>query len=360
MKITYLILILFVLYSCSKKEKKILPTEMDLTESVYSSVIIQPDSLYEVYTTIAGIIDYNFVEEGDLVKKDEALIQIINNTPEINTENARLTLELAKKNLSGSAAILESIKKEIDAAALTFINDSINYFRQKNLWEQNIGSKVEFDTKKLKYQLSQNNLKLLNSKYIQTQNELQTALQQAQNNYRTSLINTEDYKIKSKINGKVYALYKEPGEIVTTMEPIASIGSADKFIIEMLVDEVDIVKISENQEVIVNLDAYNNDVFTGRVSKIFPKKDEYNQTFKVEAYFDKAPKVLYPGLSGEANIIIAKKSNVLTIPKSYVTEENKVKTDTGFVHISVGLQNLEYIEVISGITKDTYIYPPEK
>ena len=39
------------------------------------------------------------------------------------------------------------------------------------------------------------------------------------------------------------------------------------------------------------------------------------------------PNVLYPGLSGEANIIIAKKENVLTIPKEYLIDGNKVKTD---------------------------------
>ena len=148
--------------------------------------------------------------------------------------------------------------------------------------------------------------------------------------------------------------------MVTVQEPIALVGSATRFIIEMLVDEVDIVQIENQMEVILNLDAYKGVVFTGKVSKIYPKKDERNQTFKVEAIFNEAPKKLYPGLSGEANIIIAKKQNALTIPKEYLIENNKVKTDDGFVTITLGLQNLEYVEVLSGITKDTYIYKTEK
>ena len=92
--------------------------------------------------------------------------------------------------------------------------------------------------------MATNNLRLLQSKYNITRNELLTAVKRAQNSYQASLIATKDFAIKSKINGKVYALYKEPGEIVTTMEPIASIGSASKFIIELLVDEVDIVRIT--------------------------------------------------------------------------------------------------------------------
>lgn len=359
MKIIQLMTLLLIIVSCTNKQDKMLPEQRALTESVYSSVTVQPDSLYQVYAIVAGILDKNLVEEGDLVSKGTILLQIVNNTPKLNTLNAKLALNLAQENYTGSAAILDGIKDEIEAATLKYKNDSINYFRQKNLWEQQIGSKVQYDTKKLNYQLASNTLNLLQSKYNRTKNELQTVVKQARNNYKSSLINTKDFTVKSKINGKVYALYKEPGEIVTTMEPLAAIGSATNFIIEMLVDEVDIVRISKNQKVIINLDAYNGDVFKGKVSKIYPKKDERNQTFKVEAVFDEAPKVLYPGLSGESNIIIAKKDRVLTIPKSYLFDGNKVKTDTGLVAVVTGLQNMEYIEVLSGITKDTYLYKPE-
>ncbi|QRM89354.1 HlyD family efflux transporter periplasmic adaptor subunit [Lacinutrix sp. WUR7] len=351
--------ILFFCISCSKNEDKILPIEQDLTESVYTSVTVQPDSLYQAYAIVSGILDRNLVEEGDIVKKNEAIAQIINNTPILNTQNAKLSLDLAKENYNGSAAILAGIKDEIEAANLKYKNDSINFFRQQNLWKQSIGSKAEFDAKQLNYQLSKNNLTVLKNKYNQTKNQLSTSVKQAHNVYQTSLISTKDFTVKSAINGKVYALYKESGELVNTIEPVASIGSASTFIMDMLVDEVDIVKIVKNQDVLITLDAYSGNVIKGKVSKIYPKKDERNQTFKVEAVFVNPPKVLYPGLSGEANIIISKKEKVLTVPKNYITDNNQVKTDDGLVPITTGLGNMEFIEVLSGITKDTYIYKPE-
>lgn len=352
------LLIVTLSYSCSKTPDKILPVKRNLTESVYTSVTIQPDSLYKVYAAVAGILEKNLVVEGDKVSKNEALIQIINNTPKLNTQNAKLSLELAKENYKGSAAILSEIKDEIVAVTLKYKNDSINFFRQKNLWDQNIGSKVEYDTKKLNYELSLNNLQLLQSKYNRTKNELQIAVKQAENNYKTSLIATRDFTVKSKINGKVYALYKNQGEVITIIDPLAAVGSESVFIIEMLVDEVDIVRVSINQKVLISLDAYNGKVFTGKVSKILPKKDERTQTFKVEALFDEAPKTLYPGLSGEANILIASKDNVLTIPKEYLIDDNKVMTDDGIITITIGLQSMEFVEVISGIKESTYIYNP--
>lgn len=345
--------------SCSKSTDKIQPRAQDLTESVYASVTIQPDSLYEAYAIVSGILDDNLVEEGDLVEKGQVLIQIINNAPKLNVQNSKLALELAKENYNGSAAILKGIRDEIDAATIKLKNDSVYYFRQKNLWNQNIGSKIQYDTKKLNYELAVNSLKLLENKYSRIKNELQTAVRQAQNNYQTSVITNRDFTVKSKIDGRVYALYKEPGELVTTLEPLASIGSASNFIIELLIDEVDIVRIREDQTVLITLDAYNESVFKGKVSKIYPQKDERNQTFKVEAVFDDGPKVLYPGLSGEANIIISKKANVLTIPRDYTINDTMVKTDDGLTTITTGLQNMHYVEVVSGITKDTYIYKPE-
>lgn len=360
MKLFGFFLVIITLTTCSRKQDKILPTKRVLTESVYSSVTVQPDSLYKAYAVVAGILDSILIEEGDAVKKHQTILQIINSTPKLNTQNAKFALALAKENYNGNAAILSGIADEISAAKLKFKNDSINYFRQKNLWEKNIGSKVQYDTKKLNYEMATNNLKLLQSKYDITENELLTTVKLAQNNYQASLLATKDYAIKSKINGKVYAIYKEPGEIVTTMEPLASIGSGSEFVIEMLVDEVDIVKIRKEQRIILTLEAYNSEVFNGNVTKIYPKKDERNQTFKVEAVFENPPEVLYPGLSGEANIVIAIKNNTLTIPKAYLIDNNKVITADGLVAIETGLQNMEYIEILSGISPDTFIYKPEE
>ena len=355
----FIIAVCFV-FSCSKKEEKILPVEQTLTESVYASATIQPDSLYQVYAVVSGLIDANLVEEGDVVQKNQHLFQIINSTPKLNTQNAEFALSLAEDNYRGSSTVLSGIESEIKAAKLKCQNDSINYFRQKRLWDQNIGSEIQYDTKKLNYELSSNELKVLQNKYYRTKNELNTALKQAQNRYQSATVSTKDFTVNSKINGKVYAVYKEPGELVTSMEPLAAIGSVKRFVIHLLVDEVDIVNITKTQQVLVKLDAYENEIFEAKISKIYPKKDEQNQTFLVEALFINPPSVLYPGLSGEANIVTAQKAHVLSIPKAYLGADNTVKTDDGTVTVSVGLQNMEFVEILSGITQGTYIYKVNK
>ncbi len=351
---------LLFLLGCGNEQKKIQPEKINLTESVYSSVTVQPDSLYQAYAIVAGILDNNLLEEGDLVNKGTPLLQIINTSPKLNSDNARLAMQLAQENYNGSSAILGGIEDEIRSATLSLKNDSINYFRQKNLWEQKIGSKVEFDNRKLAYEISQNNLQLLKSKFARTKNELSTQVAQAKNNYKTAQVSTKDFTVTSKINGKVYALYKNRGENVTTMEPLASVGSANDFIIEMLVDEVDIVKLSVGQKSLITLDAYGSEAFEAKIRKIYPRKDERSQTFKVEAVFIDPPSKLYPGLAGEGNIIIAEREGVLAIPKAYLIEGNKVRTNDGLVSVKIGLQNMDKVEILEGIDQNTSLLKPEE
>jgi multidrug efflux pump subunit AcrA (membrane-fusion protein) len=351
---------LILMTACSNHRDKIRPEITSITESVYSSVTIQPDSLYMAFAAVGGILDKNLVEEGDSIRKGGPISQITNNTPQLNKENARLSLELAQQNYLGNNAILNSLQEQIQAASLQYINDSVNFHRQKKLWDQGIGSRAEYDSRQLAFELSRNNLSLKKSAYEQSKQELQTKYRQAQNNYKTSSIAASDFLVESKINGTVYALYKNPGELVNSMEAIAAVGSSTDFLIEMLVDEIDIVKVKVGQKVLLALDAYPSRIFEARVSKIYPKKDERSQTFKVEALFERTPPTLYPGLSGEGNIVIHRKDSALVIPKEYLINDSIVETENGRVTLTLGLQDLDRVEVLAGIDAGTYILKPSE
>jgi hypothetical protein len=51
--------------------------------------------------------------------------------------------------------------------------------------------------------------------------------------------------------------------------------------------------------------------------------DARSRTFKIEAHFTSACK-LYPNLTAEANIIIQTKENTITIPRSYLVDNDYV------------------------------------
>lgn len=356
----FILMGLFLLLGCGGNDGRIRPEYRPIVESVYASVKVQPDSLYRAYALVQGMVDANKVEEGQLVFPNQPLVKLINTNPELQAETARLNYELAREQYQGQSTLLQTIEQEIAAARLQLVNDSVNYCRQKNLWDQQIGSRSQYETRKLAYDRSVNTVRLLEDKYAQTNSELQTKLQVAENAYQASLKSSGDFTVRSMISGKVYALYAEKGEVVTPQQPLALIGSADDYVVEMLVDEVDIVRIAHELEVLVTLDAYSGRVFKAFVTKIYPTKDDRNQTFVVEARFVQPPDVLYPGLAGEANVVIARRDSVLTIPRSYLLPGDRVKTSQGEVQVETGLTNLEYIEIVSGLDTDAVILNPSQ
>lgn len=359
-RLVYILVLALLLTSCGDEEKPIRPEVTTVTESVYASLTVRPDSAYLAYASVSGLIETISVEEGDLVDKGAELMQIVNTSPELSRQNAALALEQARLNFNGASNLVNELQEEISMAVLKLKNDSINYIKQQNLWKKNIGTQNDFDARKLAYETSSANVKLLKNRLERTRNDLANQLQQARNNYQNAITNARDFTVYSRLSGRVYQLLKEPGEIVSPQEPLAMIGSASYFIMEMLIDEVDITRVRSGQRVLVTLDAYTGESFEARVSRIYPIKDENTQTFMVEAVFVNPPERLFAGLSGEANIVISSKQNALVIPRKYLTDQQQVRTSEGLVSVTTGLVNLDKVEILSGIEASTNLYLPEQ
>lgn len=359
MRYSWFYIIIIVLISCNSKRESTKPKRITLINTVYSSVTIEPDNVYKVNSTFSGNIEDILVQEGDLVKKGDILFILANKPIRLSQENEELNHSLLLQSYKGRANVLEDLKLEFQSAKINYQNDSTNYLRFQKLYQQNACSKVELEKSQLAYQFSTRQLQSIHNKIIRKENELHTQVNQAQNNVLISSLRTADGIISSRIDGKLFQLFKKKGEYVSLQETMAIIGDQNKFFLKMLVDEVDISKIKVGQKVLVELEAYKNQVYEARVSKIAPKMDEKTQTFVVEAKFVRIPPKLYMGLTGEGNIMIHSKHKALVIPRDYLLPGNKVETDKGLVSVKTGMANWDYIEILSGITEKTIIYKPK-
>jgi multidrug efflux pump subunit AcrA (membrane-fusion protein) len=347
-----------LLNACKNENQGVYPQKTTLIESVYSSIIIEPDSFYKVFASTRGIIDKIDVNEGDLIQDKDPIAHIVDDNSTLLSANAELEMNLAKQNYEGQSNQIKDLQNELSVAKLKLLNDSLNYERQQRLWNQKIGSKTDLEQRELVFETSLNNVIAIKNKLDRTKEELKTMLQKSRNNYTNSLNNSADYTVLSRMDGKIYELLKEEGEAVSEQEPIAYIGSRDRFIIKMQVDEVDIVRIKEGQLIYVTLDAYKDEVFKAEVEKIIPQMNQETQTFWVEATFKKSPAVLYSGLRGEANIVIAQKESTLTIPLEYLVGFDKVLTQNETLVVKTGLRSLERVEITGGLDSTTKIIKP--
>lgn len=347
-------------FACSQENKTIQPEKKSLVQSVYASATVVPKNSYSVNASVSGIVERMLVQVGDSIKVGDVIAKISDDVVRKNTENARLNLELVKDKYDSENGVLQQLLQNIELTELQLENDSINYFRQKKLWEQKIGSKLEFDTKKLQYELTQKKLSQLKSDYKLKKKELKTQYKVAANQWETNQINQSDFEVKSRLNGVVYELYKEDGEWVGMQEPIALVGSSDWFVLELQIDERDIASIQIGQKVYLNLNAYPNDTFEGTISKIHPKMNPSTQTFLVEAEFKSFPENLYMGLSGEANIVLNIIEDTWVIPLEVIQNGNQIETAEGVVELELGKKNLTEVQVLSGVDEHTEILLPQE
>lgn len=346
-----------LLISCGDEQERVQPTIENITESVYAAGFVKSKNQYEVYATVSGVIKEIYVTEGQLVKKGTPLLKLHNETSKLNLRNAELAAEYA--SLQSNRDKLEESQLAISLARSKMTTDSLLCVRQQNLWQRNIGSKTELEQRQLAYENAVHTYRSAVIRYNDLYRQLDLNASQSRNTLAINSEIAEDYTVRSEVEGKVYTILKERGEMVTNLTPIAMVGDDESFLLELQVDEHDIVRISEKQQVLISMDSYNNQIFEGTISKIYPAMNERSQSFTVEATFNDPPDILYPFLTAEANIIIQSKTDAITIPRSFLVDDEYVITeDKQRRKITTGLKDYEKIEVLGGLEPNEFILKP--
>ena len=357
-KLTCLTFII-IFFSCKQKQEKTKPVTESITESIYAAGIIKTKNQYQVFSTVNGLIQQILVTEGDTVKKGDPLIRVLNETSQLNADNAKLSADYAAVNANRDK--LNELKININLAKSKKDNDLLLLQRQRNLWSQDIGSKNELDQKELAYKNSSNSYEASILRYNELKRQLNFSEQQSQKNLQISVSIAKDFTIKSETNGKVYSILKEPGEMVNTQNPVAIIGDAEEFLVELQVDEYDIARIRTGQKIVIKLDSYKGQVFEGVVIKINPIMNDRSRSFTVEASLITKPPALYPNLTTEANIIIQTKEKALLIPRNYLIDESFVMVKNKEKRkVTTGLKDYLKVEILSGLTVNDIILKPAK
>lgn len=346
------------LTGCSNSEQTVSPKTSNIVESVFAAGIVKSENQYEVFAEVNGKIENVFVKEGDSVNLGDPLFQLENNTTRLSTDNARANS--FANDFRRNQSKLSEAGNAVALAQKKVTNDSILLVRQRALWQQNIGSKIQLEQQELNYENSRANLKKAKVNFEEINRQLKLASEQSTNNLKIAQDAENNLIIRSELNGIVYKINATKSEYANSTKPLAVLGQRN-FLIEFNVDELDIVKIQIGQKVLLRMDSYEDQVFEAEVSFVYPMMDERTRAFRVEALFTKAPKVLYPNLTLEANIIISEKKDVLTIPTAYLIDESSVLLEDGSIRqVEIGLKNYNSVEIISGLDKSTKIRLPEK
>lgn len=349
MRKLYFLYYLFFLLACKNKPETIKPILSTITESVYAAGILKSEAQYQAFSNASGSIKDIYVKEGAEVKIGTPILSISNELQQLNTQNAQLAAQYAA--LSNNQGKLADAKNLISIQLRKMQSDSLLWIRQKNIWQNNGGTKVDLEQRELDFESAKVDYQSAVLKYDELKRQLGFAASQSKKNVQISQKLASDFTLKSEINGVLYQLYKKRGESITSQTPLALFGGNKKFVLEMQVDEYDIFKVKTGQLVLVTLDSYKGEVFEAKVVTISPMMNEATKTFLVEATFLKPPKTLYPFISFEANIIIRTKPKALLIPINYLLNDSTVLNSNGEkVKVSTGLKDYKMVEILSGVS----------
>jgi HlyD family secretion protein len=323
-------------------------------EAVYASGFVVSDQEYQVFSQADGTLKQVVVKEGELVKKGQPLLIV-----ESVQQGTRYTMakEAYQQAVLNKTPVMAELEATLQSARSKMQFDSINFVRYANLLKSNATARVEYDRAEIQYKNSRNDFLAVKNRLIKTQNDLDLAIQNSYNQLKISEEESGNYILRSDIDGMVFKITKEQGELVRRSEVVAVVGKPDNFLLRLTVDELDIQRVKVGQEVAVKIDAYPDQLYHGKVSKVYPLVDTRQQSLRVDVLLTEKLPGLFSGLAVEANIIIRQKDKALVIPRQSILPGDSVliSTTTGVKKVKVirGIETLEETEIISGLEAES-------
>jgi RND family efflux transporter MFP subunit len=165
-----------------------------------------------------------------------------------------------------------------------------------------------------------------------------------------------DTEIRAPFDGFVEKRLVNLGELVKAQMPVMVIVRLDPLKVVAEIPERMAPWINPGQEAELQVDAYKDKKFTGKVSRISPAVNATTRAFPFEALVPNADSVLKPGTFARVHIQSGQVDDVLTVP--YAALQYRYGVNRVFVvdgdklamrELSVGERVGDRIEVVSGV-----------
>ncbi len=361
-KLLSFILPLFLLVACGNDEETYQVKEQQLNTAVYASGKIMPLEYDDIKSTINAKVLKILVKSGDTVHADQTVAILGSIEGQEQIPFLKEQIDILENQSQASSDILQQIEEQINTAEKQYQQDQQNANRYMELAKDTAVSKELAETMQLKAQESYSNLQNLKRQLSVKKQELNAQLLQLKSNLKNIESQQNTNVLKSTIDGIVLNVRSNIGDNVSPNETVLFVGTPNKYILDLIVDERDITKIKVGQNIIFQTDAYANQSFKAQINQINPVLEENTRSFRIKANVT-SDTLFYSKSSVEANIVISTQPNILMIPKNYLLdgdslwvkdEDNKQK-----VAVKTGASNNGKIVILSGLMVNDVIIKPE-
>jgi multidrug resistance efflux pump len=351
--------VVLLLVSCRHTESTH-PVHRDIVDAVFASGDIETRDGYKVIANADGYLLTAFVAEGDTVGAGRLLFRIDGRTQTTQVANAGDNYRFARTNNEPGSPQLEQLAFQITQAEEKYRVDSANFRRYERLLPTQAVAKVDYDNALLTMQNSATNVQVLRKNKADLEHNLSLGVDNARAQLHIQQLGNDFYQVAAARPGIVLTVNKRAGELVRKGDILATLA-AGRIYAKMYIAEDDIQRVQTGQEVLIALNTDKDKVYHATLIKIYPSFDDSNQAFIAEAAFtDTVPPGLKDGTQLQSNIIIGQRKSALVIPTIYLEPGNKVLLRGKDTVVRVGIRNLDYTEILDGLSDQDEIFLPNR
>jgi len=307
--------------SHEKKERPALITAEVIKDTVFKHYVevqgnVETDQNVVLNAEYSGVLTNIYVKEGQRVSKGQRLAKI---------DDGGLSSQVAQQ------------EAQLALAKTTFE-------RQERLWEQKIGSEIQYLQAKTNYEAARN-----------TTNQLRAQLGKT--------------IITAPFSGVIDDIISDPGQVVVPGQtPIIRLVNLTDMYVKASIPETYLTNIKKGTRVEVNLASINEN-FTGTVRQVSNYINPNNRSFEIQVEIPNKDGNVKPNLIATVKVNDYSAENAITIPEN-ILQENAAGETIAYVYkpiddstgvakriiIETGLSYGNHTEVKSGLKKgDTII-----
>lgn len=312
--------------SQEKQDRPILITAEVLQDTLFKHYVevqgnVDTDQNLVLNGEFSGVLTEVYVKEGQQVSKGQRLAKI---------DDGGLSSQVAQQ------------ETQLALAKTTFE-------RQQRLWEQNIGSEIQYLQAKTNYEAAQN------------------AVNQMRSQLSKSIIT-------APFSGIVDDVIADPGQLVVPGQtPVIRLVNLSKMYVKASVPETYLTNIKRGTQVIVNLSSINEE-FVGTVSQVSNYINPANRSFDIQIDIPNKDGLVKPNLVATVKVNDYQAEDAIVIPENILQENaagemlayiykpvNDTIGEAKRVHVETGRSYGNWVEISSGLKKgDTIIVEGSK
>ncbi len=310
------------------------------TAAVYGTVKIQPEVTREIRSQATGFvrlesgIQSGVVSVGSAIKRDQLLATIVDEVTEraLRSAQTELTAALERQKLGPPSA-----------QPLRAAKDSLG--RLERLSANTVPAaeleRARAEVKRLSDEV--------NAQTVEFQRQVDI--------YKSNVAGIQDQlrrtQLRSPMDGLLNAVAPADGDLVQNNALLFTVTTKGVYV-EGQVNEEDVGEIKDGMKADLRLYSYSKREFTAKVSAVLPTNDVTLQRYTVVLYLDNPPDNIRAGMTGEMNIIIARRENSLVMPARALMTDQVLIVEDGVVKprtVKVGYRGFDMVEISEGINE---------